>query len=494
MEVRSHSHSDKFWPIMIALFFGSFFSTLASSTINIALPVLGDQFNAPLDTIQWVMTGFMLAMGTFAPVTGYFGERFSYKRLYIFSLIGFTLASMLCALSTTVIWLITFRILQGVFCGVIVPSAMAVIYQVIPREKQPVAIGLWSASSMLAPAIGPTLSGWILEHVSWHWIFWMNLPIGIVAVIMVQIFMPYYRMNVPKAFDGMGFITVIVSSASLLVALSQSHAWGWTSAKTIGLFAVGFTVLGLFIWRELKAKTPLLNLQVFRSGRYTMALAITSILNISLYSGMMMTPVFLQKVQGISPMDAGLVLFPASLAMAVAMPFVGKMYNRVGPRVLVITGLSLVALGSLPLSWLGVDTPRSYIMWCMVFRSLGIGLTMMPASNYGMEQIEPRLSGHASSINNWTRSALGSFAIAVFTSLMASRSAVHATNLAAGGVQNRTQLELSALTMGIDDVYLIATIIAAAAIPLALFIRRQGKEAAGKRGLEACPPLEPQKA
>ena len=215
---------------MIALFFGSFFSTLASSTINIALPVLQRDFNTDLNTIQWVMTGFMLAMGTIAPVTGYFGERFSYKLLYVFSLAGFTLASVFCALSNTVATLIAFRTLQGVFCGVIVPSAMAVIYQVIPREKQAVAIGIWSASAMLAPAIGPTLSGWILEHVSWHWIFWMNLPIGIIAIIMVQLFMPYYRMKVPQSFDGIGFITVIASSASILIALSQGRAWGWTSA------------------------------------------------------------------------------------------------------------------------------------------------------------------------------------------------------------------------------------------------------------------------
>lgn len=488
---QAAAHSDAFWPIMIALFFGSFFSTLASSTINIALPVLQREFSTDLSTIQWVMTGFMLAMGTFAPVTGYFGERFSYKRLYVFSLAGFTLASVFCAMSNTVAVLIAFRILQGVFCGVIVPSAMAVIYQVIPREKQAVAIGIWAASAMLAPAIGPTLSGYILEHVSWHWIFWMNLPIGIIAIIMVQLFMPYYRMKVPQSFDFLGFITVIASSASILVALSQGRAWGWTSSGTLSLLIGGFIILGVFLWRELTAKSPLLNLRVFKSGRYTMALVITCILNISLYSGMLMTPVFLQNIQGVSPMDAGLILLPSSLAMAVAMPFVGKLYNKVGPRVLTVTGLSMVALGSLPLSWLSVSTPHYYLLWCMVIRSLGIGLTMMPASNYGMEQIPKELSGHASSINNWTRSAFGSFAIAVFTAIMSSRSATHAQELAAGGLRDKMQIQMSAVTMGVDDVYLIATCIAAAAIPVALFIRKHKK---GPSAPAEKVVLEPQKA
>jgi EmrB/QacA subfamily drug resistance transporter len=492
MEAQSHPHSDKFWPIMIALFFGSFFSTLASSTINIALPVLQHDFNTSLNTIQWVMTGFILAMGTFAPVTGYFGERFSYKRLYVFSLAGFTLASVLCAMSSTVAWLIAFRTLQGVFCGVIVPSAMAVIYQVIPRPKQPMAIGIWAASAMLAPAIGPTLSGWILEHVSWHWIFWMNLPIGILAIVMVQLFMPYYRMSVPKAFDLLGFITVIIGSASILISLSQGHTWGWSSGRTLALLIGGFIFIGLFIWREFTAETPLLNLRVFKSGRYTMALIITCILNISLYSGMMMTPVFLQNIQGVTPMDAGLILLPSSLAMAIAMPFVGKLYNKVGPRVLVITGLSLVAIGSLPLSWLSVNTPHSYLLWCMVVRSLGIGLTMMPASNYSMEQIPRELSGHASSINNWTRNAFGSFAIAIFTSIMASRSTFHGKELAASGLKDPNQIQMSAVTMGIDDVYLIATLIVLVAIPIAFFIRKH-KTASVSNTVEAS-VLEPQKA
>lgn len=496
MEVQSkqsHPHGDKFWPIMIALFFGSFFSTLASSTINIALPVLQHDFDTTLNTIQWVMTGFMLAMGTFAPVTGYFGERFSYKRLYMFSLVGFTLASVLCALSPNVQTLIAFRILQGVFCGVIVPSAMAVIYQVISREKQPMAIGIWAASSMLAPAIGPTLSGYIIQHVSWHWIFWMNLPTGIISIIMVQRFMPYYRMSIPKAFDLLGFITVITSSSSILVALSQGRSWGWDSPKTLGLFALGFVFLALFIWRELTAETPLLNLRVFRSSRYTLALVISIILNISLYSGMLMTPVFLQQIQGVSPMDAGLILLPSSLAMAVAMPFVGKLYTKVGPRILVIIGLSMVALGSLPLSWLSVTTPHSYMLWCMVVRSLGIGLTMMPVSNYSMEQIPREMSGHASSINNWIRNAFGSFAIAVFTSMMASRSTVHGTELAKSGIKDPSVIKMSAVTMGIDDVYFAATLVAVAAIPVALFIRKHKKNSKPSSGAEAT-VLEPSTA
>lgn len=490
MSERSTTPEAKFWPIMIALFFGSFISILSTSTINIAIPVLQHDFNTSLSTIQWTITGVMLAMGTFAPITGYLGERFSYKRLYLFALAGFTVASVLCAMSSTIEFLIAFRILQGVFSGVIAPAAMAVIYQIIPREKQPTAIGVWAASAMLAPAVGPTFAGWLLEHVSWHWLFWINLPIGVLAIFMVHINMPYYRMSVPKSFDKSGFVTVVISSSTLLVALSQGHTWGWTSAKVLTLFIVGFVFLGLFIWRELTAEEPLLNLRVLKNGRFTMTLIISSILNISLYSGMLLTPVFLQTIQGVSPMDTGLILLPSSLIMAIAMPIVGKVYPKLGPRVLMIAGILLIAAGSLPLSWLSVHSSHSYMLWCMVVRSLGIALVMMPASNAGMEEISRHLSGHASSVTNWTRNIFGSFAIAVFTSLMASRSTFHGKELAASGVRDKVQLQMSAVTLGIDDVYLVATIVVLLALPLAWFVRKQGSTPKGNR-TEAQPVLEP---
>lgn len=465
----------RFWPIMIALFFGSSVSMLATSTINIALPVLTKDFNTSLSTIQWTLTGFMLAMGTFAPVTGYFGERFSYKRIYLIALVGFTAVSALCAMAGDVKWLIAFRTLQGIFGGVIMPSAMAVIYQVIPREKQPVAIGIWAASAMLAPALGPTFAGWLLEQVSWHWLFWINVPFGIVAVLMVQLFLPYYRMSIPKSFDLTGFITVIVASSSLLVSLSQGHSWGWTSLKTLSLIGVGGVFLALFIWRELAADTPLLNLRVLKNSRYTWTLVISIILTISLYSGMLLTPVFLQNVQGVSPLDTGLILLPSSLVMAFAMPVVGKLYTKLGPRILITAGIILVAAGTLPLSWMSVHVSHSFMMWCMVVRNLGIALTMMPVSNAGMEEIPPQLSGHASSLNNWIRNVFGSFAIAVFTALMVSRTTFHGKELAASGLRDRAQLQASAMTLGIDDVFLVATLIILAALPIILFIKKTKK-------------------
>jgi EmrB/QacA subfamily drug resistance transporter len=327
---------------------------------------------------------------------------------------------------------------------------------------------------MLAPAIGPTFSGWLLQNWSWPWLFWMNVPIGIVAIIMVARYIPYYRLNVPKSFDLTGLITVVLSSSSILVSLSQGHAWGWSSWKTVSLLVFGLVTLVLFVWRELKAETPLLNLRVLQNGRYSLTLIITCIVTISLYSGTFLTPVFLQNIQRVTPLDTGLILLPASLAMAIVMPFVGKLYGSIGPRALMIAGIVLIAAGSLPLSWLSVDVPHGYILFWMIVRNVGIALTMMPASNAGMEQISPELSGHASSLSNWLRNVFGSFAIAVFTTILASRSATHATEMVASGMTDKASIQMMSFTLSVNDVYLVATIIALAALPLSLFVRSKG--------------------
>ncbi|WP_219834467.1 MDR family MFS transporter [Paenibacillus sp. R14(2021)] len=459
-------------PIMIAVFFGSFVSVLNVSTINIAIPVLTNQFHTELSTVQWTLTGFLLAMGTFAPITGYFGERFSYKRLFIFAMSGFTLTSVLCALAWNAESLIAFRILQGAFTGMVSPITMAIVYQIIPREKQAMAISFWAASAMLAPALGPTYAGWLLDNMSWQWLFWFNVPIAVAGIALIMAYIPYYRLNVPKKFDLIGFITVIISSSTLLVALSHGREWGWSSWQTLTLFICGIVFLILFIWRELTAETPLLNLRVLAISRYSIALVVSSIITISLYSGTFLTPVFLQNIQQVTPLETGLILLPASLAMALMMPFVGKLYTLTSPRVLLSIGILLMAAGTLPLSWLSVDISHKYIVFCMVIRNIGISFSMMPASNAGMQAVPKHLSGHASSLNNWVRNVFGSFSIAVFTSLLSSRAVHHAQDFVKAGVKDQAHIRVMSFTMSVNDVYFIAMLIVLVALPVCLFLPR----------------------
>lgn len=464
---KSTSNTESFTPIIIAIFLGSFLSILNMSTINVAIPEIMRNFQTDLNSVQWTLTGFILATGIIAPITGYLGDKFSYKYLYFFSLLGFTLFSGLCAFAWSISSLIGFRILQGVFCGLIMPTTMAIIYQVIAREKQALAMSIWSISATLAPALGPTLSGWLIQTLGWKWIFLMNIPIGIIAMILTMLLIPYYRLQAPKSFDFIGFITVILSSFMLIVAFSQAHQWGWASWQIISLLSVGGITLVIFIWWELNHSSPLLNIRVFQNTRFTVSIIISSILTISLYSGTYLMPLFLQNVQHASALETGLILLPPSIAMVIAMVVAGKLYHRIGAFSLIVTGITLLIIGTFGLSFLKVDTSTGFVIFWMTIRNIGVAFSTMPASNTGMEEVPLNLSGHASSINNWTRQSFGSLAIGIFTSILAARMVVHTEKLSGSALSIHQQ----AFTLSINDVFVIATVIAILGLPISFYLK-----------------------
>lgn len=464
----------KLVPIIVAIFMGNFLSLLNSNTINIALPVLQKEFASDLSVVQWTLTGFMLALGTFAPTAGYFGERFSYKRLYIFALLGMTVASVLCALSWNAPMLIAFRIIQGAFCGIIVPASMTMIFQIIPRHQQSVAMSIWIAASIVAPAIGPTYAGWLIQNGSWKWLFWTNVPLGLLAIVVAFFFIPYYRLKVPKGFDLWGLLTVIAASSLLLITLSQGSGWGWGSAGTLLCLGGGLLALALFLWRELSIESPLLQLKVLLNRRFASTAILLCIVMINFFSGMFLVPVFLQNVQGHSPLETGMILLPSTLAMAIMSLVAGRLYKVVGPMPLLLVGVLLMAGGNLPFVWLQIDSPSAYTLLWMTVRSIGLAMVLMPATTAGMEEISREYTGHASSIQNWLRNVFVSFGVALFTTLLATRTADHAARLADGDVG--PHLAQLPTTMGINDLNILSTIIVVLALPFVFAIRSKRKK------------------
>ncbi|WP_219838045.1 DHA2 family efflux MFS transporter permease subunit [Paenibacillus sp. R14(2021)] len=467
----------RFWPVMTAIFFGAFLSILGISTINVALTIFMQDFHSQISTVQWTLTGFMLSLGIVAPLTGYLGDKFGYKTVYLYAMIGFVLFSLLCGFAWGIESLIVFRIIQGLFTGLILPTTMTIIFQVIPKERQPFAVSIWGLSAMLAPAFGPTISGLLIQQLSWRWLFFINVPIGIIAILFIAVMIPAYRIGSAKKLDILGLLSVVISSASLLVALSQGRLWGWDSARTLSLFIIGgIFLIGFIIW-ELRAKEPLLNLRVFGNFRFSITLVANTIITISLYSGTLLVPLFLQNVQQMSPVKTGLILLPASLIMALAMPIAGKIYPRVGAKWMTIVGLALIIYGSFEMTHMKTDSTDFYIILWMSVRNLGVSFAAAATSTAGMEEIGPSMVGHASSVTNWVRNVGGSFAIALFTSLLASHTITHIAELTKSGADNPKLIPLSSFTMSVNDVFLVATYIAVAAIPFTLLIRRKGKAA-----------------
>ncbi|MCM3630635.1 multidrug efflux MFS transporter [Paenibacillus glycanilyticus] len=473
----SSNQDIRFWPIMIAIFFGAFLSILGISTINVALTIFMQDFHSDLSTVQWTLTGFMLSLGTVAPLSGYLGEKFGYKNVYLYAMVGFVIFSLLCGFSWNAGSLIAFRIIQGIFTGLVMPATMTIIFQIIPKEKQPFAVSIWGLSGMLAPAFGPTLSGWLIEQFDWRWIFFMNVPIGIVAILFIIAMIPDVRIGTAKVLDKLGLTTVVLSSVALLLALSEGRQWGWDSGKVLGLFGLGVLMLIVFIWHELRTENPLLNLRVFGNYRFSITLVANTIITISLYSGTLLVPLFLQNVQQISAMDTGLILLPSSLVMALAMPIAGKLYPRVGAKWMTIGGLVLIILGSYEMTHLHTDSSHFYVIFWMAVRNLGVSFAAAATSTAGMEEIPPQMVGHASSVTNWVRNVGGSFAIALFTSLLASHTITHVADLTQSGAENAKVIPLFAFTLSVNDVFTIATYIAVVAIPFTLIIRKKANQA-----------------
>lgn len=462
-----------FWLIILAIFFGNFMAILSTTTINVAFPVFLKDFDASIDTVQWMITGYLLATGVVAPVVGYFGDKWSYKYLYAAALSGFTLFSVLCTTAWSIHSLILFRIIQGVFGGLIIPTTMTMIYQFIAKEKQAFAMSLWSLSSMLAPAFGPTLGGWLTGYFGWQSLFFINLPIGLTAIAVALKCLPYQRQSTGgSSFDLPGFVTVILSSALLILSWSKGNTWGWTSWKTLSLLLVGGAALAYFIRRELSLREPLLNLKVFRQHRFTFSLVINCIITIALYSGTFLIPVFLQDIQQSTPLMTALVLLPGSIVMAVMSPVVGRLYPRVGPFWLILAGVVLLSVSTWELAHITLAVTHARIAVLMAVRNAGIALAFMPVTNAGMSAVPRAITGHASSVTNWVRQATGALSIAVFSSLLASRSVAHQKELADGAASAAgSLLKAQGMTMGVQDIFLLATVIGLLAIPLTFLLR-----------------------
>lgn len=492
-------HRDNFWPALIAVIFGAFMAILSNTLINVAIPSLMSNFNTSLDTVEWVLTGFMLAGGTIIPITGFLGDRFSYKRVYLVSILGFSVFSFLCSISWSISTLIVFRVLQGVFGGMVMPVSMAMVYQIVPVQKRGVALGVWGIAAMAGPAIGPTLSGWIIQNADWRWLFIINVPVGLLAFFVGLRLLPYYKLTSPKKLDVVGLVAVVVSSVSYLLAFSEGNSWGWTSFQTVALLFLATVCIIFFIGWELTVSEPLLDLRVFKKFRFTISVIVGVLITVGLFSGTYLTPVYLQNIQGTSPIETGLVLLPAAIAMAIFMPISGRLFDKIGGRFLVPVGVAVLVFGTLHVAHLTPSTPHSYVTFWMCIRNIGIGIAMMPATTSGMNTIPVELSGRAASLNNWIRQVMASFSISLFTSMMTTRGALHAAALgekvnmfsstATNWISGLNQLipvqadqnvlpivalygeiQKMAFSMSVNDVYFVAAMIMAVAIPLGFLL------------------------
>lgn len=412
---------------LVAIIVGIFMVILDGTAVNVALPKLQEEFDRTLSLVQWTVIGYSLSQAAVIPLAGWLSDRFGAKRIFLISVGLFTVGSVLCAMATSAEMLIAFRIIQGAGGGVVLPIAMAFIYRLAPSDKVGAVMGMMGVPILLAPALGPILGGWMVEYFQWHWIFLINLPIGVIGIMLGIRTLPNIERQTVAALDMLGMIFGPLAFAALVYGVShggtpdEANQLQWTHPYTLTGIGIGLVALIIFIAVELRRNNPLLELRVFRSGNFTRGIIVQWISQIAMFGTMFLVPLFLQQAKGYSPFETGLIMLPQAIASGVFMPIGGKLFDRFGARPLVIAGMAFVTISAILLSNISADDGIIAVMLPLGLLGAGMGLFMMPLNTHLIQAAPQNLVGRVTSLTNAAQQVMMSFAVAVLTTLSTAR-------------------------------------------------------------------------
>lgn len=416
-----------FWPIMIAIGVGNFVAALSSTTVTIMLPVFMQEFATDIVTVQWVITGYMLSSGMVAPLIAYVADRFSLKRTYLLAMIGFMITSLLVGMAPTITLMLGLRILQGCFGGMIYPITMSLVFQTIDEKRQAFALSIWSVSGVLAPTFGPTVAGILTDVLNWHWVFFINVPVALIAVVIAAKFIPYYTITEHNGqkFDITGLISAIVGTYCLLFVFSNLSKWGFISTKTVGFFIVGVVATGYFITHELHCENPLLHLSVLKYSNFFWSVVILCVAQITMNASIVVMPIYLQNVLGYSTTISAIILALGPLCVFFFVPIIGKLYDRIDAKKLIYVLMLVGTLSMVLHAQLSLTSVALYGAIVVLVRDLGVGSLSMPTTNMGMQGLPVELSSHASATSSWVRQCVVSLGIGLINTFLTMRTVTH---------------------------------------------------------------------
>ena len=413
------------WKVLISVIFGIFMIILDTTVVNVAFQTIRGEYNTSLGNSQWVISIYVLALGIGTPLSGYLADRFGIKRMYIGGLAGFVLGSLLCGLAPTLmssIWLlVAARAFQGFSGGVAQPLGAAMLFRTFPPKEQGTALGIFGIALVVAPALGPILGGLLVDGGLWRWIFFINIPIGAVGVLLASRFLREYLPDKRPALDPLGLITAIIGFSAVLYTASIAADQGWTSAPVLIGFGVGAVALALFALVELfVAKEPLLNLRLFGIRPFLVASLIGYVSVLALFGAEFLLPVYLQALRGRTAFQTGLILLPLAATSGIVGPIAGRIYDKIGPRALIVTGFILLAINTWQLSRLEATTPIGWLLFLLALRGAALGLTIQTTFATALAAVPHRLLARGSSLINGSRFLVQSIGVAILATVLAS--------------------------------------------------------------------------
>ncbi|HEX9366994.1 MAG TPA: DHA2 family efflux MFS transporter permease subunit [Vicinamibacterales bacterium] len=421
MSDSQHPHVNP-WLVAVAVMFATFMEVLDTTVVNVSLPHIAGSLSATIDESTWVLTSYLVANAIVLPMTGWLARTFGRKRLLMGSVTGFTIASLLCGLAPNLPLLVVFRLIQGATGGAMQPLSQAVLLEAFPPHERGKAMGFWGLGIVVAPILGPVLGGWLTDTYSWRWVFYINLPVGIVSLVMTQLYVfdpSYLRQETSKIdYWGIGLLALWVGSLQIVLDLGQEYDW-FASRFITGLVLAAAFGLIAFIVREWVAPEPVVDLRVFRDRTYSTGVLLMTTLGFVLYGSLVLLPIMLQTLLGYPSLQAGIAMAPRGMGSMLGMPMIGMLIGKIDSRKMVAIGL---VAGAVTLIWLGqlnLDAGYWDVFWPQFFQGLGLSAIFVPLTTISMDRIPRERMGNATSLFNLMRNLGGSIGIAVTGSMLA---------------------------------------------------------------------------
>ncbi|WP_188498569.1 DHA2 family efflux MFS transporter permease subunit [Pullulanibacillus pueri] len=465
---------------------GAFFAIFNQTTMTVALPTLMDDFNIQASTGQWLTTGYMLVNGVLIPVTGFLMQRFTTRQLFQSSMFIFLIGTLVSALAPHFSILLIGRLIQAASTGIIMPLLMNVVLSLFPPEKRGTAMGMVGLAIIFAPAIGPTLTGYVLDAFPWQTLFYGMIPFVIIIIICGFIFLKNVSETTPSRIDVMSLILSTIGFGGLLYGFSEAGNEGWSNIEVILSLLIGAITIGLFTWRQLISSHPFLDLKAFKYNMFSLTTIINCVITMVMYADMILLPLYLQNARGFTALEAGVLMLPGALLMGLLSPVVGKLFDRFGAKWLSIIGITIILFTTYSFTNLTDSTSYTFLILLYAGRRVGMALFLMPIQTAGLNQLPSRLNAHGTAISNAARQVAGAIGTSLLVTIMTNRTKTHLKEimtLHATSGESQAHMVMDASIQGISDAYLTILIVGVISLILSFFIKKV--ERAEQTGNEA---------
>lgn len=458
--------------MVLVLLIGAFCTILNQTILSTAFPALMKAFGISTSTVQWLTTGFLMVNGIMIPISAYLSSRFNTKRLFIIAMTVFEIGTILSWLAPSFAALLTGRLIQAVGVGINMPLMQNIMLTIYPPEKRGAAMGINGLVIGLAPAIGPTLSGWVIDNYSWRWLFGMIVPIAALVIIASFVLVKNVIPNRRPKLDWLSVIISTLGFGSMLYGFSSVGDKGWTDPVVLATIVIGAILVVFLVLRQNKLDEPFLEFKVFKSGEFTLATILSSIVMMAMVGVELVIPLYLQIIHGMSAFHSGLTLLFGALFMGIMSPITGNLFDRHGAKRLAVTGMFILTVGTLPFAFITRDTPTIYIVFLYAVRMFGISMVMMPVTTAGMNSLPFNLISHGTAVNNTLRQVATSVGtaimISVLTNVTKNNQPGHAL-LKASPLQYKSQM-FDATLMGYHAAFWFAIIFSILGLILTFFV------------------------